>query len=76
LPVASSPPPSDTLKSVVRERRSMSEDPAAEPESVVDDVWARETAPQSPYTMRQVGIGLAVLVVGAVVAYGVPLALV
>lgn len=39
------------------------------------DVWARETAPQSPYTMRQVGIGLAVLVALAVVAFALPLAL-
>ncbi|MFB6353379.1 MAG: hypothetical protein ABEJ92_04775 [Halobacteriales archaeon] len=38
-------------------------------------VWERETAPQSPYSMRQVGIGLVVLVAGAVVAFGLPLAL-
>ncbi|MDZ7702553.1 MAG: hypothetical protein U5J98_11115 [Halobacteriales archaeon] len=49
------------------------EDAAAE--GAVDDVWARETAPQSPFTMRQVGIGLVVLAVGAAVAFGVPLAL-
>lgn len=35
----------------------------------------RTTAPQSPYTMKQVGIGFAVLVVGLLVAFGVPLLL-
>lgn len=35
----------------------------------------RTTAPQSPYTMQQVGIGFAVLVVGLLVAFGVPLLL-
>ena len=35
----------------------------------------RETAPQSPYSMREVGIGLAVLAVGLVVAFAVPLLL-
>lgn len=39
------------------------------------DVWARDTAPQTPYTMREVGIGLAGLVVGAAIAFGLPLAL-
>lgn len=38
-------------------------------------VWARETAPQSPYTMRQVGLGLVVFVILAVVAFGLPLAM-
>lgn len=33
----------------------------------------RTTAPQSPYTMRQVGIGFAVLLVGLLVAFGFPL---
>lgn len=36
----------------------------------------RSTAPQSGYTMRDVGIGVAVLVVGVAVIFGVPLALV
>lgn len=39
------------------------------------DVWARETAPQSAYTLRQVGIGLVVFVILAIVAFGVPLAM-
>lgn len=38
-------------------------------------VWTRDTAPQTPYTMRQVGLGLVVFAVGAVVAFGIPLAL-
>lgn len=33
----------------------------------------RSTAPQSPFEMREVGIGLAVLLVGIVVAFAVPL---
>lgn len=38
-----------------------------------DELWARETAPQSPYTARQIGIGLVVLVVGLAIAFGLPL---
>lgn len=56
----------------------MSEEAATEAEASEpgeDGVWARETAPQSPYSMRQVGIGLVVLAIGAAVAFGVPLAL-
>ena len=41
---------------------------------VGEGIWARETAPQSPYTGRQVGIGFVVLIVGAVVAFGLPIA--
>jgi hypothetical protein len=40
-----------------------------------DDVWARSTAPQSPFTTRQVAVGLVVLAIGAVVAFGLPLVL-
>lgn len=71
----------DTLKSVVGERPSMSgrtaHGDAAGPGELAngDDVWARDTAPQTPYTLRQVGIGLVVFVALAVVAFGVPLAL-
>ncbi|MFB6189852.1 MAG: hypothetical protein ABEI57_08200 [Halapricum sp.] len=36
----------------------------------------RSTAPQSDFTMRQVAIGFVVLVVGLVVTFGLPLALV
>ena len=54
----------------------MSDDAAHETSAEDEDpVWARETAPQSPYTKRQVGIGLVVLAVGALVAFGVPLLL-
>lgn len=56
----------------------MSEEDApesAETAPDVEDVWARDTAPQTPYTMRQVGIGLAIAVVVAAVAFGVPLLL-
>lgn len=40
-----------------------------------DAELGRETAPQSPYGMRAVGIGFAVLVVGLLVAFAVPLLL-
>ena len=35
----------------------------------------RLTAPQSPYTMRQVGIGVGILVIGIVIAFLVPIVL-
>jgi hypothetical protein len=35
----------------------------------------RSTAPQSEYTMGQVGFGLVVLLVGLVIVFGLPLAL-
>jgi hypothetical protein len=40
-----------------------------------DEVWARETAPQSPYTGREIGLGIAVALVGLLIAFGLPLAL-
>ena len=36
----------------------------------------RSTAPQSDYTMRDVGVGIAVLAVGLVLTFGLSLALV
>lgn len=39
------------------------------------DIWARDTAPQTPYTARQVGIGALVFAVGTIIAFGLPLAL-
>lgn len=59
----------------------MSDDPpltAADPDHVVHSeaaVWARETAPQSPYTMREAGIGFLGLVIGSAIAFGIPLLL-
>jgi heme-binding NEAT domain protein len=35
----------------------------------------RTTAPQSPYSMKQVGIGFVVLLIGLLVAFGIPLLL-
>ena len=40
-----------------------------------DGLWARSTAPQSPFTTRQVWTGAVVLVVGLAIAFGLPLAL-
>lgn len=59
----------------------MSDDPAADSDGQADgadgddDVWSRDTAPQTPFTLRQVGIGLVIAVVGAATAFGLPLAL-
>ncbi|MFB6227234.1 MAG: hypothetical protein ABEH88_01400 [Halobacteriales archaeon] len=39
------------------------------------DVWERSTAPQSSYTGREIGIGIAVFLVGLLVAFGIPVAL-
>ncbi|MFB6296651.1 MAG: hypothetical protein ABEH66_07430 [Halobacteriales archaeon] len=38
--------------------------------------WKRSTAPQSPYTGREIGLGIAVALVGFLIAFGLPLALV
>lgn len=40
------------------------------------DIWSRSTAPQSAYDGREIGYGIAVLLVGLLVAFGLPLALV
>jgi hypothetical protein len=40
-----------------------------------EPVGQRETAPQSDFTTRQVGIGIAVLAVGLIVAFALPLLL-
>lgn len=51
-------------------------EPAADAdEPTGSDVWTRDTAPQTPYSMRQVGIGLVIFVIAAAVAFGVPLLL-
>jgi hypothetical protein len=45
------------------------------PHSSSQGVWERSTAPQSSYTAREIGIGIAVFLVGTLVAFGVPIAL-
>ncbi|MFB6148593.1 MAG: hypothetical protein ABEJ48_02910 [Halobacteriales archaeon] len=42
-------------------------------DATTTDLWARETAPQSPYTMRQVTLGLIVLGVGLAITFVLPL---
>lgn len=52
------------------------DDESAEPEQQVGAYRTeRTTAPQSPYTTRDVAVGLAVLAVGLVITFAVPLAL-
>lgn len=48
-------------------------DDAAESEDA--GIWARSTAPQSEFTMGQVGTGLVVLAIGLLVAFGLPVLL-
>lgn len=52
-------------------------EPAADHDSAADvghDLEAeRTTAPMSEYTARDVGIGIVVMLIGAVLAFGVPL---
>ncbi|WP_185715475.1 DUF7550 family protein [Halocatena pleomorpha] len=33
----------------------------------------RQTAPQQPYTMRDVGVGIVVAIVGLAIVFGVPI---
>lgn len=33
----------------------------------------RQTAPQQPYTTRDVGVGIVVAIVGVVIVFGIPL---
>ncbi len=40
-----------------------------------ESIWERSTAPQSSYTGREIGIGIAVSLVGASIVFGLPLAL-
>jgi hypothetical protein len=66
----------DTLKSTPAMNPAMGErESESLDEAYATDVWARRTAPQSPYRLREVGIGLVVFGIVAVVAYGLPLAL-
>ena len=51
-------------------------DDDAEPETEPEEdagIWARTTAPQSPYTLGQVGTGFVVLVIGLAIGFGLPL---
>ena len=59
----------DTLKGRPGEDGYMTDDPT---DSEATGIWARTTAPQSPFTMGQVGTGLIVLAIGLLVAFGLP----
>ena len=55
-------------------------DPAEAPEHEITEtpkrpVTDRTTAPQSPYSGRQAGIGFVVMLIGVAVVFGVPLLL-
>lgn len=47
----------------------------SDPHIPEDSLWERSTAPQSAYSMRQVGIGIVIFLVGAAVTFGIPLVL-
>jgi hypothetical protein len=72
---------SDIQKYVPSERAGMSDDhdedrPEYDPESPTvpeKEPPLRSTAPQSEFTMSQVGFGFVVLVVGLAVTFGLPL---
>ncbi|MCL7419271.1 MAG: hypothetical protein M8354_15750 [Halalkalicoccus sp.] len=49
--------------------------PEKEQQPVKTPLAERTTAPQSPYSMRQAGIGVAVLLVGLLVTFAVPILL-
>ena len=44
-------------------------------ETLKDHEYARETAPQSSYTNREVGLGLAIALAGMVLVFVVPILL-
>lgn len=48
---------------------------APDPPDSSMDVWDRTTAPQSPFSSREVGIGLFVFLVGTGAIFGLPLLL-
>ncbi|WP_101296609.1 DUF7550 family protein [Halegenticoccus soli] len=62
-------------QSVPSERREEAETDFEHQEAEDTTAGPRSTAPQSPYSMRQVGIGFAVLLVGLAITFGIPLAL-
>lgn len=71
--------PGEEADPMVEDEPGTQEDVVGAPEKEQPDVKVpaaeRTTAPQSPYTMRQVGIGFAILLVGLLVAFGLPLLL-
>ncbi|MFB6170342.1 MAG: hypothetical protein ABEJ06_04260 [Haloarculaceae archaeon] len=51
----------------------MSDDHEHEESEPVEDIYIeRQTAPQQPYTMRDVGIGFVVAIVGLAIVFGLP----
>ena len=44
-------------------------------EETPEGIWTRSTAPQSPYSMGQVGTGMVIFVIGLVITFGIPLVL-
>jgi hypothetical protein len=67
----------ETMAGGEREERDAHPDAAGEgTHGGVEPVATRETAPMSEFTARQIGIGAVVLVVGLVVTFAIPLALV
>ena len=63
---------SDRVKSLCSEGFDMSESATEWSEGSAD---VRQTSPQQPYTMRDVGVGFVVLFVGVVVVFLLPAAL-
>ncbi|PSP75947.1 hypothetical protein BRC86_02205 [Halobacteriales archaeon QS_3_64_16] len=58
-----------------RERHPDADAGATDTHGGTEPVGQRETAPQSDFTTRQVGIGVAVLAVGLIIAFALPLLL-
>jgi hypothetical protein len=71
--------PGEEAGPMVEDEPGTQEDVVGAPEKEQPDAKVpaaeRTTAPQSPYTMRQVGIGFAILLVGLLIAFGLPLLL-
>jgi hypothetical protein len=69
--------PGEEAGPMVDEEPGTREDVVSAPEKEQPDVKVpaaeRTTAPQSPYTMRQAGIGFVILLVGLLVVFGIPL---
>lgn len=63
----------DTLKGAPSEGWHMTDD--ATESAAEAGIWARTTAPQSAFTMGQVGTGLVVMAIGLLIAFGLPVLL-